>query len=199
VRRAATPLQTFDGRRESVAAVATATLRVLRRHVPAAVPGIVFLSGGQDERRATMHLNAMNAGPEIRPWRVSFSYGRALQDPALEAWGGRASGVQAGQQALHHRARATARRAWAGTTNRWSETSPTWRWRRTGRNGPTTESRSMPMSTTRRASSTKDAAALLKQYGCGPIEFSGTDKSAAHLEALVGEAQEIVDRALGTS
>ena len=89
----------------SVAAVATATLRVLRRHVPAAVPGIVFLSGGQDERTASAHLNAMNAGPDVRPWRVSFSYGRALQDAALEAWGGRASGVEAGQQALHHRAR----------------------------------------------------------------------------------------------
>jgi fructose-bisphosphate aldolase class 1 len=70
-----------------------------------AVPGIVFLSGEQDERSATAHLNAMNSGPESRPWRVSFSYGRALQDPALEAWGGRAAGVQAGQQALHHRAR----------------------------------------------------------------------------------------------
>jgi fructose-bisphosphate aldolase class I len=89
----------------SVAAVAAATLRVLRRHVPAAVPGIVFLSGGQDDRKATAHLNAMNTAPEIRPWRVSFSYGRALQDPAIEAWGGRASGVKAGQQALHHRAR----------------------------------------------------------------------------------------------
>jgi fructose-bisphosphate aldolase class I len=89
----------------SVAAVAAATLRVLRRYVPAAVPGIVFLSGGQDERTATEHLNAMNARPDSRPWPVSFSYGRALQDPALEAWGGRASGVQAGQQALVHRAR----------------------------------------------------------------------------------------------
>jgi fructose-bisphosphate aldolase class I len=65
----------------------------------------VFLSGGQDERTATEHLNAMNAGPDSRPWPVSFSYGRALQDPALEAWAGRASGVQAGQQALVHRAR----------------------------------------------------------------------------------------------
>jgi fructose-bisphosphate aldolase, class I len=89
----------------SVAEVATATLRVLRRHVPAAVPGIVFLSGGQDERQATAHLNAMNADSGARPWRVSFSYGRALQDPALKAWGGRPSGVQAGQQALRHRAR----------------------------------------------------------------------------------------------
>ena len=91
--------------RASVAAIATATLRVLSRHVPAAVPGIVFLSGGQDERRATAHLNAMNASSATHTWRVSFSYGRALQDPALEAWGGRASGVQAGQQALVHRAR----------------------------------------------------------------------------------------------
>jgi fructose-bisphosphate aldolase, class I len=89
----------------SVTAVATATLRVLRQYVPATVPGIVFLSGGQDDRKATAHLNAMNIGAESRPWRVSFSYGRALQDPALEAWGGRASGVQAGQQALYHRAR----------------------------------------------------------------------------------------------
>jgi len=91
--------------RAPVAAVATATLRVLRRHVPSAVPGIVFLSGGQDHRRATAHLNAMNAVPATLPWRVSFSYGRALQDPGLEAWAGRASNVQAGQRALHHRAR----------------------------------------------------------------------------------------------
>ena len=91
--------------RASVGAVAAATLRALRRHVPAAVPGVVFLSGGQDERHATAHLNAMNAGPESRPWRLSFSYGRALQDTALEAWGGRASDVKAGQQALFHRAR----------------------------------------------------------------------------------------------
>jgi fructose-bisphosphate aldolase, class I len=89
----------------SVAEVASATLRVLRRHVPAAVPGIVFLSGGQDERQATAHLNAVNTDPGPRPWRVSFSYGRALQDPALKAWGGRPLGVQPGQQALYHRAR----------------------------------------------------------------------------------------------
>jgi fructose-bisphosphate aldolase class I len=89
----------------SDAAVATATLRVLRRHVPAAVPGIVFLSGGQDPREATAHLNAINTSPEERPWRVSFSYARALQDPAMAAWRGQASGVHAGQQALYHRAR----------------------------------------------------------------------------------------------
>jgi fructose-bisphosphate aldolase class I len=89
----------------SVDEVATATLRVLRRHVPAAVPGIVFLSGGQDERQATAHLNAMNAERGTRPWRISFSYGRALQDPAVKAWSGRPSSVQAGQRALLHRAR----------------------------------------------------------------------------------------------
>jgi fructose-bisphosphate aldolase, class I len=89
----------------SVEEVATATLRAFRRHVPAAVPGIVFLSGGQDERQASIHLNAMNAAAGRRPWRLSFSYGRALQDSALKAWGGRPSGVQAGQRALLRRAR----------------------------------------------------------------------------------------------
>jgi len=89
----------------SVTEVATATLRVLRRHVPAAVPGIVFLSGGQDERHATAHLNAMNTDSGPRPWRLSFSYGRALQDSAIKAWGGRPAGVQAGQRALYYRAR----------------------------------------------------------------------------------------------
>jgi fructose-bisphosphate aldolase class I len=91
--------------RASVAEVAEATVRVLRRLVPAAVPGIVFLSGGQDPQSATTHLDAINAHRELLPWRVSFSYGRALQDPALEAWGGRALGLEAGQQALYHRAR----------------------------------------------------------------------------------------------
>jgi fructose-bisphosphate aldolase class I len=89
----------------SVAAVATATLHVLLRQVPAAVPGIVFLSGGQSERQATAHLHAMHAAAPRLPWRLSFSYGRALQDPALAAWGGRAASVHAGQQALHQRAR----------------------------------------------------------------------------------------------
>jgi fructose-bisphosphate aldolase, class I len=91
--------------RASVADVATATLRVLLRNVPAAVPGIVFLSGGQSERDATAHLNAMNAVASRLPWRLSFSYGRALQDSALAAWGGAAEGVHAGQEALHRRAR----------------------------------------------------------------------------------------------
>ncbi|PWT87359.1 MAG: fructose-bisphosphate aldolase class I [Proteobacteria bacterium] len=88
----------------SVQEVATATLRCLRRHVPAAVPGIVFLSGGQEDRVATAHLNAINRLPAPKPWKISFSYGRALQDTALEAWHGRDEGVKAGQQALYQRA-----------------------------------------------------------------------------------------------
>ena len=87
-------------RQASVEEVATATLRCLRRHVPAAVPGIVFLSGGQKDRLATAHLNAINRLPGPKPWKISFSYGRALQDAALEAWHGRDENLKAGQQAL---------------------------------------------------------------------------------------------------
>ncbi|HET7922432.1 MAG TPA: class I fructose-bisphosphate aldolase [Gammaproteobacteria bacterium] len=83
--------------------VAEATLRVLRRHVPAAVPGIVFLSGGQSAELATAHLNAMNA-LGTPPWVLTYSYGRALQAPALDAWKGQAANVAAGQRAFHHRA-----------------------------------------------------------------------------------------------
>jgi fructose-bisphosphate aldolase, class I len=89
----------------SVGEVATATLRCLRRHVPAAVPGIVFLSGGQSARLATAHLNAINRLPDPKPWKISFSYGRALQDPALQAWHGREQNLAAGQEALSRRAR----------------------------------------------------------------------------------------------
>jgi fructose-bisphosphate aldolase class I len=89
----------------SVPEVATATLRCLRRHVPVAVPGIVFLSGGQSDRVATAHLNAINRLPGPRPWQISFSYGRALQDAALETWRGRTETLKAGQQALYQRAR----------------------------------------------------------------------------------------------
>jgi fructose-bisphosphate aldolase class I len=89
----------------SVEEVATATLRCLRRHVPVAVPGIVFLSGGQNARLATIHLNAINRLPGPKPWKISFSYGRALQDPALEAWHGRDENLAAGQSALYHRAK----------------------------------------------------------------------------------------------
>jgi len=90
-------------RQASVDEVATATLRCLRRHVPAAVPGIVFLSGGQTATLATTHLNAINQ-QDLRPWRISFSYGRALQDPALEAWAGRDENLKVAGLALHRRA-----------------------------------------------------------------------------------------------
>ena len=92
-------------RRASVQEVATATLQCLRRHVPAAVPGIVFLSGGQTDRVATEHLNAINRMPVSKPWRISFSYGRALQDAAMGAWQGRDENLSAGQRAFYHRAR----------------------------------------------------------------------------------------------
>jgi len=82
--------------------VAEATIRCLKRYVPAAVPGIVFLSGGQSAEDATDHLNAMNAmGPQ--PWQVSFSYGRALQAPVLAIWQGQESQVAAAQKALLRR------------------------------------------------------------------------------------------------
>lgn len=87
----------------SVQAAAEATLRCLRRHVPAAVPGLVFLSGGQSDVRATEHLNALNR-LDPAPWELSFSFGRALQAPALKAWAGNAANVRAAQEALHHRA-----------------------------------------------------------------------------------------------
>ena len=84
--------------------VAEYTLRCFRRHVPAAVPGIVFLSGGQTDEDATANLNAINQrGPHA--WEISFSYGRALQAPALKAWSGHEDKVAAGQQAYFHRAR----------------------------------------------------------------------------------------------
>jgi len=89
----------------SVDEVAKATLHCLRRHVPATVPGIVFLSGGQSDVVATKHLNAINRLDTPRPWKVSFSYGRALQDPALHAWHGKAEQFKAGQQAFYHRAK----------------------------------------------------------------------------------------------
>jgi fructose-bisphosphate aldolase class I len=89
----------------SVQEVAEATLRCFRQHVPVAVPGIVFLSGGQEEQISTVHLNAINQQSGPKPWRISFSYGRALQDPALEAWHGRNERLKAGENALCHRAR----------------------------------------------------------------------------------------------
>jgi fructose-bisphosphate aldolase class I len=91
-------------RQASIDEVARATLRTLQRHVPPAVPGVVFLSGGQDHLLATQHLGAINQLPGPKPWKLSFSYGRALQDEALEAWHGRSENVAASQHAFYHRA-----------------------------------------------------------------------------------------------
>ncbi len=88
-----------------VQTVATQTVVCLRRTVPAAVPGIVFLSGGQSNELATAHLNGMNTMAEPHPWQLSFSYGRALQAPPLKAWSGNPANVKRAQDALHHRAR----------------------------------------------------------------------------------------------
>src|SRR2546427_5077434 len=87
----------------SVQEVAEATVRCLKHVVPAAVPGIVFLSGGQTDQQATEHLNAMNRIANL-PWQLSFSYGRALQAPVLKAWKGDTANVSAAQIAFHHRA-----------------------------------------------------------------------------------------------
>ncbi len=89
----------------SVQEVADATVLCLKRTVPAAVPGIVFLSGGQSDELATAHLGAMNAEGARLPWPLSFSYGRALQAPALKAWKGQAANIAAAQKALMHRAK----------------------------------------------------------------------------------------------
>jgi fructose-bisphosphate aldolase, class I len=86
------------------ATIAEATLRMLRAHVPEEVPGIVFLSGGMTDEEATSRLNEINRLGGA-PWEISFSYGRALQQGPLKAWGGNASNVEAAQGALAHRAR----------------------------------------------------------------------------------------------
>ncbi len=100
------PSMVIDGkkaRKASVAEVAERTVKVLKRTVPSAVPGIAFLSGGQSTEEATAHLSAMKAGYEL-PWGMTFSYGRALQTEALNAWGGKPENVAAGQRAFSHRA-----------------------------------------------------------------------------------------------
>jgi fructose-bisphosphate aldolase class I len=91
--------------RASVDEVARRTVDVLLDTVPASVPGVVVLSGGQSDELATAHLNAMNAGGRAVPWELSFSYGRALQTAALETWRGQRDQVGAAQQAFLHRAR----------------------------------------------------------------------------------------------
>ena len=93
-----------NARQAGVDEVAERTMRVLKRTVPAAQPGVVFLSGGQSDVSATAHLNAMAAMKGL-PWPLTFSYSRALQNPALNAWKGQSANAGAAQRAFHHRAR----------------------------------------------------------------------------------------------
>jgi len=86
--------------------VAKATVTALQRTLPVAVPGVTFLSGGQSEEEASVHLNAINQHPGKRPWALTFSYGRALQASVLKAWGGKDENVKAGQEELQKRATA---------------------------------------------------------------------------------------------
>jgi fructose-bisphosphate aldolase, class I len=92
-----------NARQAGVDEVAERTVRVLKRTVPAAQPGIVFLSGGQSDEAATAHLNAMAAMKGL-PWPLTFSYSRALQNPALKTWRGQPGNVAAAQKAFYHRA-----------------------------------------------------------------------------------------------
>ena len=97
--------------------VAERTVKILKRCVPPAVPGIAFLSGGQSDEDATAHLSLMNGlGPF--PWKLSFSYGRALQAAALKAWGGKSENMAAGQRAFSHRAKMNGMAA----LGKWTET-----------------------------------------------------------------------------
>ena len=109
-------------RQAGVEEVAESTLRCLLRNVPAAVPGIVFLSGGQEDIPATQHLNALNRLGEA-PWELSFSFGRALQSAALDAWKGAPENISAAQQALHHRAECNSK-ACSGEYSNELETKP---------------------------------------------------------------------------
>merc|ERR1712119_56263 len=99
-----TPGQSCE-EKASAEEVGLATVTALRRTVPAAVPGITFLSGGQSEQEATANLSAMNKVDLLRPWALSFSYGRALQASVLKAWGGKDGNVGEAQKVLLHRAR----------------------------------------------------------------------------------------------
>jgi fructose-bisphosphate aldolase class I len=94
----------LSGTKASIEDVAEKTVKALKATVPPAVPGIAFLSGGQSDLEATAHLSAMNAMYDL-PWKLTFSYGRALQAAALKAWGGKAENIKAGQAAFAHRAR----------------------------------------------------------------------------------------------
>lgn len=95
----------IDNRRAEPEEVAKATLQVLRRTVPVAVPSINFLSGGQGPEEATVNLNAINCQSNNAPWQLSISYGRALQQPVLQAWAGQSKNTNDAQQALLKRAR----------------------------------------------------------------------------------------------
>jgi fructose-bisphosphate aldolase class I len=96
-----------SGKQASVEEVAEKTIRLLKACVPAAVPGIAFLSGGQSDEAATAHLNAMNRTSGL-PWRLTFSYGRALQAAPQKAWSGKPENLAAGERAFTHRARMNA-------------------------------------------------------------------------------------------
>ena len=96
-----------SAKQASVEEVAEKTIRLLKSCVPAAVPGIAFLSGGQSDEDATAHLNAMNRIGGL-PWKLTFSYGRALQAAPQKAWSGKPENVAAGQLAFTHRARMNA-------------------------------------------------------------------------------------------
>ena len=105
-----------NARQAGVEEVAERTLRVLKRTVPAALPGVVFLSGGQTDENATAHLDAMNRMGKA-PWPLTFSYSRALQNTALKTWRGQAGNVAAAQKAFQHRARMNslaAKGQWSG-------------------------------------------------------------------------------------
>ena len=95
-----------EGPKVDHATIAKMTVRTLQRTVPAAVPGITFLSGGQSEEDATLNLNAMNQLDTKKPWTLSFSYGRALQKSTLAAWGGKAENVEKAQKVFLERAKA---------------------------------------------------------------------------------------------
>ena len=112
------PNMVIDGknaRKASVEEVAEKTIRCLKATVPALIPGIAFLSGGQSDEEATAHLSAMNAGHDL-PWQLTFSYGRALQAACLSAWGGKSENVAAGQRAFTYRAKMNG----LATTGNWT-------------------------------------------------------------------------------
>ena len=92
-----------SSKQPSAKEVAAKTLQVLKATVPAEVPGIAFLSGGQSDQQATEHLSLMNQMADKLPWRLTFSYGRALQSAAMKAWAGRDENIAAGQRAFMHR------------------------------------------------------------------------------------------------